>query len=84
MRETILYTLYHTLVLEQAETLRETPDYQWAMEVWEKKRNGDEIDQEDGAWLRELIWGELSFAAGLNAGLRLSRELEGLFSEEGP
>ena len=82
MRETILYSLYHTLVLAQEKTLRETPDYQWAMQEWEKKRNGDEIDQEDGASLRERAWGELSFAAGLNAGFRLAWELEALFGEE--
>lgn len=84
MRNTMLYTLYRTMVLKQQETLQNMPDYQWAMEEWKEKQNGNEVDLEDGVTLRERIWGELTFYVGLDAGLRLAQELEAMFQKEKP
>ena len=84
MRDTMRYTLYRTMVLKQQETLQNMPDYRWAMETWKEKQNGNEIDREDGAWIRESVWGELTFCVGLDAGLRLAQELEAMFQEEKP
>lgn len=84
MRESMIYTLYHAIVLKQKCRLKEKTEYQFAMRQWENKRNGSPLDQEDGASFRENVWGEIAFAVGLNTGIHLSRELEAFGWDDKP
>lgn len=84
MCESMIYTLYRAIALKQKCWLKEKPEYQYAMQQWESKRNGSPLDQEDGAAHREDAWGEIAFAVGLGAGIRLSHELEALGWDDEP
>ena len=66
----IIKLLYNTTVFSEREELRKNPDYQFAMEQWQED-DGDE----DSVTLREHIWGQLSFAAGMRFGLSLALAL---------
>lgn len=67
--------LYQAFVSTHLDALRAHPDYQYALSEFERKKDGSNIAKEDGAALREHVWGRLSFAAGLRLGLALAQEL---------
>ena len=73
--ERTISTLYHVFVSQNCDELRRHPDYQYAMSEFARKKDGSDIAKEDGAALREHVWGQISFAAGLHLGLALVQEL---------
>lgn len=74
-----LSTLYRCMVPSQAEVAAQLDCYEEAQTIWASAlAQGDTLDLEDAANLREYGWGLYSFAAGVRLGLTLSAELNTL------